>query len=365
MNQNLSSWGWESSRRSGANKRHCTAQLKPHLWDVLFSGYKAAATWAEAVCGQLHGRLTRGQLHGLAGGPAADAPAGCVGHFHNAAAHAACLACRNGCGKSSIIDMVVGGMLPTDEREEGELGEDEGPAVPPPLLDLAGDQTVEDALAEGKFWCRVNPQPFGHPNHLAEATAAFKGYYTFQRTQQFGKLSYLLPIGQPTGSTTQNDVQVSYDPVPSCTIFVRTGDKLLEMEMECLEVSSRAALALELVALYPLCLVSACAPIQACSVPHTNSPVVLTAENGSSGMCTDRTRGRSGRCASGRGLHRRRRCAYCAAAHNCLLSCSMQQLLGDTAVRTGWPERPRQEHAKKYSNPATLFRRAVQEPDRD
>ena len=233
------------------------------MWDVLFSGYKAAATWAEAVCGQ---------LHGLAGGPAADAPAGCVGHFHNAAAHAACLACRNGCGKSSIIDMLVGGMLPTDEREEGELGEDDGPAVPRPLLELAGDQTVEEALAEGKFWCRLNPQPHGHPNHLAEATAAFKGYYTFQRTQQFGKLSYLLPIGQPTGSTTQNDVQVSYDPVSSCTIFVRTGDKLAEMELDCLEVSRHAALALELVALCPFCLVSvclACAPIQACSVPST------------------------------------------------------------------------------------------------
>lgn len=124
--------------------------------------------------------------------------------------------------------MLVGGLLPTEDKEEGEIAEEGGPAISRLLLELAGDLAVEDAVEQGRFRLARNPEPRGHPSHLAAAAAAFRGYYKNDRSG-FGEPSYLLSIGSSTGSTTQFDVRISHDEVPALLIMPRHPSKLQEM----------------------------------------------------------------------------------------------------------------------------------------
>lgn len=132
--------------------------------------------------------------------------------------------------------MLVGGLLPTEDKEEGEVAEEGGPAISRLLLELAGDLPVEDAQKQGRFRLARNPEPRGHPSHLAAAAAAFRRYYTNDRSG-FGEPSYLLSIGSSTGSTTQFDVRISHDEVPVLLIMPRHPSKLQEMLDDSLGVS--------------------------------------------------------------------------------------------------------------------------------
>lgn len=131
-------------------------------------------------------------------------------------------------------------MLTTlPDSEEGELRPDQ--AVSQLVAErLEGEQTVEEAVAAGAFWRRVNPEPRGNTGHLARARAVYRGYYCNSRHHDFSTYSVLLAVGSDTGSTTQAELGISYDSVVACAIVPRTLEELRQMATETLQV--RAAM---------------------------------------------------------------------------------------------------------------------------
>lgn len=101
---------------------------------------------------------------------------------------------------------------------------------------LAGLMQEEE---EGDNNCVVvqNPQPRIARDHLANARAAYQGYYRNKREAFAANYTALLPVGNTIGSTTQCAYAITYDEVPACRFHFNREEDLIEMTREAVQVS--------------------------------------------------------------------------------------------------------------------------------
>lgn len=115
--------------------------------------------------------------------------------------------CRNGNGKSTILDLLILTSLSDRSNAEGGAENDDEPAAEEyqPLAALLASQmldgeTKQEAIASGRFVFKDNPDSTQNTNHLANAFNSWRGYYSGNRQPQS---SVVLPVGSLLGVTTQ------------------------------------------------------------------------------------------------------------------------------------------------------------------
>jgi hypothetical protein len=119
------------------------------------------------------------------------------------------LTCRNGLGKSTILNLLILTGMSDRSNAEGGAENDEAPAAEEsqPLAALLAKQmldgeTKQEAIASGRFMYFTNTDSTQNTNHLANAFNYWRGYYCGNRRPQ-GTDSVLLPVGNLLGVTTK------------------------------------------------------------------------------------------------------------------------------------------------------------------